>query len=286
MDGDSVHDAADAHRLGYNNVDDNPNVAVLVETMEATGRWSATTQLRSWERRNLALAGNERLLDVGCGLGDAAISLANDLSAEGELVGIDASAAMLLVARSRSTSVVCPVRFSVGDANRLDEPSRTFDVVRSERTLQWLTDPKAAIGEFVRVLRPGGHLSLIDSDWSTFSLDVGDSIISASIREAMRTERHRSSNVGSRLGEYVRASGLEAVVEAEATQVWTEWDPDGAPAPEGCFSMRSLAEDLVARGQLTPSDTAEFVATIHDAARHGRFTMSLTMFAVIASAPS
>jgi hypothetical protein len=48
--------------------------------------------------------------------------------------------------------------------------------------------------------------------------------------------------------------------------------------------MRSLAEDLVATGQLDDADVDRFVSTIHEAARNGHFSMSLTMFAVVATA--
>jgi len=40
-----------------------------------------------------------------------------------------------------------PGPFRVGDALELAEPNCSFDIARSERTLQWLTDPKAAVAE-------------------------------------------------------------------------------------------------------------------------------------------
>lgn len=174
----------------------------------------------------------------------------------------------------------------MGDALVLDEPVGSFDAARSERTLQWLADPQTAVHELVRVLRPGGRVSLIDTDWSTFRLDVGDPEIATGVREAMRTERGRPSNIGSRLGELARAAGFIDLAETRATQVWTEWNPDESPAPDGCFSMSSLADDLVDTGQLTQADTDRFVTIIHEAARGGRFTMSLTMHALIATAPA
>jgi ubiquinone/menaquinone biosynthesis C-methylase UbiE len=274
------------HGLGYQRVDDDPNVAVLVAAMDDTAGWDATRRLRAWERDQLRLMPGERLLDVGCGLGEAALALAEDLGAQGELVGIDASEQMLAVARRNATSARCRVRFTVGDAASLDEPDHAFDAARCERTLQWLADPAGAVAEVVRVVRPGGRISLIDTDWSTFTIDVGDDALGAMVRDGMRTERNRPSNVGRRLHHLVAAAGCEPIGRAEATQTWTSWDPDAAPAPVGCFSMESLADDLVDREVLPSSERKRFVATIHDAARRGDFSMRLTMFGVVAATPT
>lgn len=273
----------DTHGLGYERVDDDPNVPVLLGTMDATARWGATLRLRSWEHDRLSLKPGQRLLDIGCGLGDAALSLAADLGSDGEVIGIDASAEMIAGARSRAAAARCRVRFSVGDAVDLPEPDESFDVVRSERTLQWLTDPGIAVAEMARVLRPGGYLSLIDTDWSTFDLDVGESDLARRVREAMQIERRRPSNIGRRLGDLVQNVGLKLVDHTTATQHWTAWDPDESPAPDGCFSMSSLADDLVDAGQLRAGDESRFVSTVHTAAREGRFSMALTMFAVVAA---
>jgi ubiquinone/menaquinone biosynthesis C-methylase UbiE len=275
----------DTHRLGYHRVDDEPNVDMLIATMDGTAQWNATLQLRSWERAQLGLAHGQRLLDVGCGLGEAALALAEDLGSSGEVVGVDVSERMLGIARSRARSARCRVRFTVGDAYSLDEPDDSFDAVRSERTLQWLSEPAAAIAEMVRVVRPGGRISLIDTDWSTFTIDVGDDALQALVRDGMRTERNRASNVGRRLHDLLGAAGCVPLVRTAATQTWTTWDPDESSAPLGCFSMESLADDLVATGQLGTAERRGFVSTIHDAARRGRFLMSLTMFGVVAVAP-
>lgn len=276
----------DTHRLGYQRVDDDPNVSVLLATMDATARWTATRRLRTWERAQLRLESGQRLLDVGCGLGDAAVELASALDARGEVVGIDASAAMISVAAQRARSAGSRVRFVVGDALALDEPDGSFDVVRSERTLQWLSDPERAVAEMVRVVRPHGLVSLIDTDWSTFELDIGDADLTARVRESMATERNRPSTIGRHLVERVREAGLEPVGRSTATQHWASWDPDASPAPSGCFSMASLADDLVDAGQLDRAERDPFIASVYTAAREGRFSMSLTMFAVVAKAAS
>lgn len=267
-------------------MDDDPNVAVLVGTMDVTSQWPATCRLRQWERQHLSLTPGQRLLDVGCGLGEAAIALADDLGDTGEIVGVDVSAEMLRLASAKVHAAGCRARFVVGDAAALDEPDGSFDAVRSERTLQWLAEPRSAVDEMARVVRPGGKVSLLDTDWSTFEIDVGDLVLSSRVREVMRVERNRPSHVGRRLEQLARTAGLTPLTATTETHIWDAWNPDELPAPDGCFSMESLAGDLVRAEQLAPAEQAEFVSSIHDAARAGRFSMSLSMFGVVAQAPS
>jgi hypothetical protein len=98
----------------------------------------------------------------------------------------------------------------------------------------------------------------------------------------MAEERRRPSNVGRRLADLATGAGLSVAATSSATQRWSEWDPDASPAPAGCFSMSSLAEDLVDRGQLEPEASDRFVEAVSEAARAGRFSMRLTMHAVLA----
>jgi hypothetical protein len=102
----------------------------------------------------------------------------------------------------------------------------------------------------------------------------------------MRVERRRPADIGGRLAEVARGAGLRPAAQMAATQRWDGWDPDESPAPAGCFSMSSLADDLVDTGHLRPDDRRRFVSTAHDAAREGRFSMTLTMAALVAVAPT
>src|SRR5664279_6604964 len=103
-------------------------------------------------------------------------------------------------------------------------------------------------------------------------LDVGADDLADAVRRTMCVERARPSRIGRRLADLARAAGFRTIVSTHATQVWSSWDPDSSPAPDGCFSMRDLAEDVIDAGELEAIELDRFVTTAHDAARQGRFT--------------
>ena len=135
---------------------------------------------------------------------------------------------MIRVARATAGAARCRVRFSVGDACALDEPDGGFHVVRSERTLQWLADPAAAVAEMARVVRPSGRISLIELTGRSLR-SASATTISRRVSEAMRTERGRPSNIGRRLHDVVHDAGFVPYAESEATHTWNSWNPDESP---------------------------------------------------------
>ncbi len=98
------------------------------------------------------------VLDVGCGTG---IQLASYQHSGCQVTGVDASPAMLEVARHRLGE---GASLTVGDAAALPYPDRAFDLVLAATVLHEMP-PRArtaALGEMKRVLRPGGSILLID----------------------------------------------------------------------------------------------------------------------------
>ena len=104
------------------------------------------------------------ILDVGTGTGFFAILLAE----KGHRVeGIDLTPAMLEEARWIAKQRNLDITFREMDAQNLDYPNDSFDVVIS-RNLTWtLPDPESAYAEWFRVLKPGGVLLNFDADYAS-----------------------------------------------------------------------------------------------------------------------
>jgi SAM-dependent methyltransferase len=98
----------------------------------------------------LAPVSGRSILDVGTGTGRAALGLA---SAGARVVGLDASAEMLRVARQRATDAGLPPVFGVADAQRLPLASGAVDAAVCLRLLMHVVDWRQAIAELCRVSR-------------------------------------------------------------------------------------------------------------------------------------
>jgi SAM-dependent methyltransferase len=103
------------------------------------------------------VSAGERVLDVACGTGNAALLAAR---AGGVVSGLDAAPRLIEVARQRAAAAGVDASFSVGDLHNLGFEDEAFDVVLSVFGVIFAADPERALAEIVRVLRPGGRALL------------------------------------------------------------------------------------------------------------------------------
>jgi ubiquinone/menaquinone biosynthesis C-methylase UbiE len=116
--------------------------------------------------RLLAPRPGERVLDLGTGTGRYAVAAAQRGA---RVTGVDASAAMLTVARARGQGH--NVAFVRAEAGRLPFPDGIFDAAVAVTSLCFVADPLAALREVRRVLVPGGRLVLGELNrWSLWAL--------------------------------------------------------------------------------------------------------------------
>jgi len=119
----------------------------------------------------LALSGNERVLDAGCGLGLALIGCAKKLTT-GKAVGIDLWGGQLSgnkpdAARANAVAegVADRVEIETGDVTRLPFADAAFDAVISMTVIHNIPSQEArdqAVREIIRVLKPGGRIAIFD----------------------------------------------------------------------------------------------------------------------------
>ena len=121
---------------------------------------------RIWKRQLLAWLSplpGEHWLDLCCGTGDLALALARRLRPGGSVLGLDAAAAPLAVARQRAAvEPWLALSWLQGDALDTGLPSDRFDGAVMAYGLRNLADPGAGLLELRRLLRPGARAGVLD----------------------------------------------------------------------------------------------------------------------------
>jgi len=101
------------------------------------------------------------VLDLCCGTGDMTAALLGLRPTQAEpVIGLDFSAHMLSLARKKYSSA--NAQWVEGDAMHLPYADASFDLVTSAFGFRNLTNYAAGLAEIYRVLKPGGHIGILD----------------------------------------------------------------------------------------------------------------------------
>lgn len=113
-----------------------------------------------------------KVLEIGCGNGASTALLLRAIDPS-EMTGIDPAEGLLDRARKRFAGRTA-VNFTVGTAVKTDQPDAAYDVVVAHTVYSHLPDPRAALAEAFRVLKPGGTLAVFDGDYATNTVALFD----------------------------------------------------------------------------------------------------------------
>ncbi|MCK3778010.1 methyltransferase domain-containing protein [Ensifer sesbaniae] len=119
----------------------------------------------AWHRlflRHLGPGSGRSALDLASGTGVIS-HLLDDLGFK--VQGLDWAEPMLERAREKARKRGRSIRFGLGDAENTMEPDDHYDVVVNRHLVWTLVDPAAAFTEWLRVLKPGGTLLIVDGDF-------------------------------------------------------------------------------------------------------------------------
>lgn len=174
---------------------------------------SALRRLEDHLFDSLDLQPGAEILDAGCGVGHVAMHLAR----KGLRVhGIDVVSNHLEWARQgiRANGLEKEVSVRLMDYHHLDGlPDASFHGVYTVETLVHATDPERALGEFFRVLKPGGSIALYEYDHS--DLDTLPKDIAKRFVESMEQVNSRASMPANKMFSY---GTLQSMLERQGFQ--------------------------------------------------------------------
>jgi ubiquinone/menaquinone biosynthesis C-methylase UbiE len=123
------------------------------------------------------------VLDVATGVGEPAITAANQVGETGHVLATDISHQMLRIAKERAASLGIQnvIEFREGDVETIELQSSTFDAVLCRWGLMFLPDLKAGLSNINRSLKEGGHLAA-----SVWAAPAHDTLSDLTIKTVMK----------------------------------------------------------------------------------------------------
>ena len=140
--------------------------AAIAPSYDLNNRVHSLGRDQAWRRAAVRAAGvgpGQDVLDVACGTGDLTQALARRTEAR-SITGLDFTRAMLDVAeqKKRRDPRLQGISYIVGDAMALPFADGSFDAVTIAFGIRNVQEPRRALAEFFRVLRPGGRLVILE----------------------------------------------------------------------------------------------------------------------------
>lgn len=264
----------DKHKLfGFTNVDRTQDPDYYIRFLDEA---SADESFQAYKRHTFALLDlqpGRHVLDVGCGTGEDSRAMARLVAPGGRVVGVDGSQAMIAAARQRCEDGDLPLEFLTGDAHHLAFADDSFDASRADRIFMHLEAPARALGEMIRVTRPGGRVLVYEVDFETITVDLPDR---ARTRKVIQTwcDGFRNGWLGRHVPELFRAAGLHEVHITPAT-LWLRYP----------LAMQLIGPGTVERacaaGLLSEVEGAEWLRQLQAKYEAGLLFCTMTGFIVI-----
>jgi ubiquinone/menaquinone biosynthesis C-methylase UbiE len=163
----------------------------------------------------------QQVLDVGCGTGFLALRFAE---LGHKVTGVDLSPQMIGRARRKAEQAGFDLDFRVGDASALDSGDEAYDIVAARHVVWNLPDPERGVAEWLRVLRPGGRLILVEGKWAGDEFDPPSGRGKRGIKESLKDAIAR---ISTRSG-----IGTRRFLRRRYRRVEEELPFSGGPSPE------------------------------------------------------
>ncbi|WP_330251153.1 methyltransferase domain-containing protein [Nocardia sp. NBC_00565] len=249
----------------------------LVDVRDLQAALPGIRRLRTWAHEALALQPGESAVDIGSGTGTEVMAFADAVGPTGTTFGVEPDPHLLASAERRAQQAGSTAKFHTGDAYGLPFGAGTFDAALCERVFQHLTAPNRAANEIARVLKPGGRVVVMDSDWGTAIVHPGDREV---VRGVIDTLVSATTNpfAGRRLSGLLTKAGL--VIDEVGSHALVQDRTVGAGS-----LVNRISAMAVARGSITEAQRDQLIADLQQGADSGDIHLSVTMFAVLAHKP-
>jgi SAM-dependent methyltransferase len=163
------------------------------------------TPIKRRSHELLCLDRGMRVLDLGCGAGVDLPLLGDRVGAQGLTVGVDQD--LSLAHQAAATGAIAVV--ATGEA--LPFADAEFHGCRAERVFMHLPAPTRVLAEMIRVVRPGGRVVVVETDWASCSLDCEEVELEVRLNRFRAEQMMHGGYAGRRLYGWFQRAGLAQV---------------------------------------------------------------------------
>jgi len=220
----------------------------------------------------LSMRAGERVLDAGCGPGLLTAALAEQVRESGAVLGVDKSPDMLALAAERCRAMPW-VELEEADIRELEVDDAGFDAAACTQVLLYVEDVPGMLGAFHSMLRPGGRLAIVETDWRSCVVNSDDRSLTEVMIDAW-DDAVASPNLPARLGPMLRAVGFHAV-RVDPIPVLNTVLHDGAYSKD---MLRAFVGKAVKKDRVTDARAKEWLADLEHKAKRGEYFFCVNRF--------
>jgi arsenite methyltransferase len=228
----------------------------------------------------LALKPGEHVLDVGSGPGLLAHEMASSVGPEGGVCGIDISEDMLTMSSKRCASQPWTA-FQWADATHLPYPDDAFDAAVSTQVYEYIADVPAALAELHRVIRPGGRVLILDTDYGSLVIHSENAPRMGRVLTAW-DEHFIHGGLPRVLSRQLRDAGF-AIRQRDVIPMF---NPEYQENTYGKHLLDLMASFAVGRQNLRKEEVEAWLAEFAELGRQGTFFFSLNRYLFVADKPA
>lgn len=257
---------------------DDDTLDVLETRLEARGRHPRFLHMMGEYLDAMDIDAAGTVLDVGCGTGVVARTIARRPAFRGRITGIDMSPRLVDAAArfAAREGLASRVEFRAGDSQSLQLADGSFDAVIAHTLISHVDSPAAVLAELARVVKPGGTVAVFDGDYASITFATDDPARGQAMDEAIIAAIVTNPRVMRDMPGLLPQAGLElttsfAYVLAEVGQV-DFWKP-------GILSFTKL---MPKAGAATEAEASAWAAEVLARSDRGVFFGSCNFYGYLA----
>jgi ubiquinone/menaquinone biosynthesis C-methylase UbiE len=257
---------------------DDATLEVLVTRLEARGKHPRFIAMMNEYLDAMKVGAAASVLDVGCGTGVVARTIARKPSFDGHITAIDLSPYLTATAQrlAGAEGMVDAIDFRNGDSQHLDLPDASFDAAVAHTLFSHVPDPSAVLRELARIVKPGGTVGIFDGDYASLTFGSDDPVKGKADDEAVVSAMVTQPRVMRQMPQLLREAGLELTVSFAYVVA------DIGKADFWASFIQSLSRVLPKSGAMTESAAQAWVDSMVERSARGVFFGASNYYSYVA----